>query len=470
MKIINRIMVSSALLVFLSLVSLLTVFSIIFLLFPGDPGKELLDKDVFRAGEILDRFDASARDWESLNARLSVYGYKLLVMEDDNVVFSTLSDSQGSIINSLKPLKLEQSTAAGRVQEMTFAAVADGPYSIFAVGGRTDNLKVRDGFLQWFLIFCLMFITVILLLSQLFTRKMVWLILRPLNALADGAKRIENGDLSKPVVYTGKDEFASVCTAFNRMQEHLLQEREKTAAYERARTDLITGISHDLRTPLTSVKGYIKGVRDGVANTPEKREQYLSIAYEKACDMDVLLEKLFYFSNLETGNLPLSLKREDLGDFVRRFAENIRDELDYKNIKMTVEITSAPHPVKIDVEQMRRVLLNLTENALKYANADSLVLRISVWCEGGMEHLLFADNGQGVPEEHLSIMFERFWRGDEARSAKSGKGSGLGLYIVKYIVEAHGGLVTAKNDKGLQIKISLPGGKEDTTFEENTYC
>ncbi len=295
------------------------------------------------------------------------------------------------------------------------------------------------------------------------------LIRRPLYALADGAKRIENGDLSKPVVYTGKDEFASVCAAFNRMQEHLLQEREKTAAYERARNDLITGISHDLRTPLTSVKGYIKGVRDGVANTPEKREQYLSIAYEKACDMEVLLEKLFYFSNLETGNLPLSLKREDLGDFVRRFAANIRDELDNKNIKMTVEITSAPHPVKIDAEQMRRVLLNLTENALKYANADSLVLRISVWCEDGMEHLLFADNGQGVPEEHLSMMFERFWRGDEARSAKSGKGSGLGLYIVKYIVSAHGGLVTAKNDNGLQIKISLPGGKEETIFEENTY-
>jgi len=461
MKIINRIFVSSTLLVFLSLVSLLTVISIIFLLSPGDPGKELLDKDIFHAGAILDRFDASTRDWDSLNALLSVHGYKLLVLENDNVVFSTLSDSQGSIINSLKPMKLEQNTLAGRVQEMTFAAVADGAYSIFAVGGRENNASVRDGFMQWFLIFCLMFITIILLLSQLFTRKMVWRILRPLNALSDGAKRIENGDLSKPVVYTGKDEFASVCTAFNHMQEHLLKEREKTAAYERARMDLITGISHDLRTPLTSVKGYIKGLSDGVANTPEKREQYLSVAYKKACDMDVLLEKLFYFSNLETGNLPLSLNREDLGDFARRFAESIQDEFDYKNIKVTVDTTSVPHPVKIDAGQMRRVLLNLTENAVKYAKAHSLVLHISVWCERGMEHLLFADNGKGVSEEHLPILFERFWRGDEARSAKSGEGSGLGLYIVKYIVEAHGGFVTAKNDNGLQIKISLPRGEEE---------
>ncbi len=461
MRIINRIMVSSALLVFLSLVSLLSVISIIIILFPGDPGKELLDKDIFHAKEILDRFDASGRDWDSLKDRLSVYGYKLLVVEDDKVVFSTLNDSQGSIINSFKSMKLEQSTLAGKVQEMTFAAVAEGTYSIFAVGGRTDNPNEFNYFLQWFLIYGIIVVAIILLLSQLFTRKMAWHILRPLNALTDGAKRIEKGDLSKPVIYTGKDEFASVCTAFNHMQEYLLKEREKTAALERARTDLITGISHDLRTPLTSVKGYIKGLRDGVASTPEKRQQYLSIAYEKACDMDVLLQKLFYFSNLEAGNLPLSLTCEDLGDFARRFAKNIGDELYYKNIKMTVDTTSVPHPVKIDTEQMRRVMLNLTENAIKYANAESLVLRISVWRENDMEHLLFADNGQGVPEEHLPNLYQRFWRGDEARSAKSGEGSGLGLYIVKYIVEAHGGYVTAKNNNGLHIKISLPCREEE---------
>lgn len=461
MKIINRILVSSALLVLLSLVLLLTGISIVFLLSPGDPGKELLDKDIFHAGEILDGFDASTRNWSSLNSLLSAYDYRLLVLERDNVVFSTLSVSQGSIINSLKPLKLEQNTLAGRVGEMTFATVADGTHSIFAIGGKENNANAQSGFIQWFLVPCLMLITVILLLGQLFTRKMAWRILRPLNALSDGAKRIENGDLSKPVVYTGKDEFAKVCAAFNHMQQHLLKEREKTAAYERARTDLITGISHDLRTPLTSVKGYIKGLRDGVANTPEKREQYLAIAYEKACDIDVLLDRLLYFSNLETGNLPLSLNREDLGGFARRFAESIHEELVHKGIRMIVDATPVPHPVKMDAEQMRRVLLNLTENAVKYASAEPLELKISVWHECGMEHLLFADNGKGAPEEHLSSLFERFWRGDEARSAKSGEGSGLGLYIVKYIVEAHGGFVTANNDNGLQIRISLPRGEEE---------
>jgi signal transduction histidine kinase len=464
MKIINRIMISSALLVFLSLVSLLAVLSIgIIFLFPYDSSNVVLDKDdkdIFRGVEILNKFDASAGDWDTLNARLDLYGYKLLVLEGDNIIFSTLSDSQSRIINSLKTLELDQSMLAGEKQEITFAAVAKSTYSIFAVEGWEDNSNFFNDFLKPFLTYCLILVAVILLLSQLFTRKMAWRILRPLNALSEGAKRIESGDLSKPVVYTGKDEFASVCTAFNHMQKHLIQEREKTAAYERARTDLIAGISHDLRTPLTSVKGYIKGLGDGVANTSEKREQYLSIAYEKACDMDVLLQKLFYFSNLETGNLPISPEAQDLEGFVRRFVENIRDELDYKNIKITVDATSVPHPVKIDAEQMRRVLLNLTENAIKYSNAESLVLRISVWRERDMEHLLFADNGLGVSEEHLPHLFERFWRSDEARGTKNGEGSGLGLYIVKYIVEAHSGFVTAKNNNGLQIKISLPCGKE----------
>ncbi|MGI5892411.1 MAG: sensor histidine kinase, partial [Bacillota bacterium] len=134
----------------------------------------------------------------------------------------------------------------------------------------------------------------------------------------------------------------------------------------------------------------------------------------------------------------------------------------HKGVIMTVDVTSVPHPVKIDTEQMGRVLLNLTENAIKYANTKSLVLLISVWRESGMEHLLFADNGQGIPEEHLPRLFERFWRGDESRSAKNCEGSGLGLYIVKCIVQAHGGFVTAKNDNGLQIKLSLPCGKEKT--------
>ena len=177
--------------------------------------------------------------------------------------------------------------------------------------------------------------------------------------------------------YDGQDEFTAVCAAFEHMQQHLLQEREKNAAYERARTDLVAGISHDLRTPLTSVKGYIKGLRDGVANTPAKQAQYLDIAYRKACDMDVLLQRLFYFSKLETGNLPLFPVRADLGEFVRGFVRDTAGDLEQRGGKFLVKGAPAPHLVRIDTEQMYRVLTNLTDNAVRYTGAEFLVLTLT---------------------------------------------------------------------------------------------
>ena len=133
MKIINRIMILSALLVLLSLVSLLVGISIISYILPSDPGKEILDKDVFISEEIIAGFNSSEGDWDLLNAQLNQYDYKLLVLEGDKIVFSTLSDSQEWIINSLKPMELEQNTLAGRIQKMTFTAVAKDEYSIFEV-------------------------------------------------------------------------------------------------------------------------------------------------------------------------------------------------------------------------------------------------------------------------------------------------------------------------------------------------
>ena len=289
-------------------------------------------------------------------------------------------------------------------------------------------------------------ILLIVALSVVSTHFQIKHIMRPVNALADAARRVEAGDLSTPVDYQGRDEFVPVCIAFDHMQRHLLAEREKNARYEQARTDLVAGISHDLRTPLTSVKGYLKGLRDGVANTPEKRAQYLDVAYRKACSMEVLLQRLFYFSKLETGALPLFPAAADLGEFARAFAREAAGELAQRGGRFVLRGAPAPHPARMDREQMTRVLTNLTDNALRYAGARELTITLTVWREREWEKLRFADNGQGVPPEHLPHLFEQFWRGDQSRSARGGEGSGLGLYIVKYILEAHGGTVSARND------------------------
>lgn len=304
-------------------------------------------------------------------------------------------------------------------------------------------------------------IVVILLLNTLFTRYQLKKLLQPMDALAQAAGRVEAGDYTQAIDCPGRDEFAPVCAAFNRMQEHLLEEQEKSAAYERSRTDLVAGISHDLRTPLTSVKGYIKGLRDGVAQTPERQRQYLDVAYRRACDMEVLLQRLFYFSRLETGNLPLFREEADLGSFVGQFAGEVGPELEQAGGKIELTVSPGPHPVSIDPEQLYRVLNNLKDNALRYAGAEALAISLAVETQGKWERIRFADNGQGVSEEALPRLFEQFWRADQARSSRNGEGTGLGLYIVKYIVEAHGGTIQAENSGGLAFTILLPRREED---------
>ena len=302
-------------------------------------------------------------------------------------------------------------------------------------------------------------VVIIAALSLVSAHCLVKLILRPIQALTDAARRVEAGDYTRPVGYGGQDEFTAVCAAFDRMQRRLLEEREKNAVYERARADLVSGLSHDLRTPLTSVQGCLKGLRDGVASTPEKRAQYLEIAYHKACDMEVLLQRLFHFSRLETGALPLSPVCTDLGEFVKRFVRDTEAELAQRGGRFVLRGTPAPHPVRMDAGQMRRVLTNLTDNALRYAGARPLVLTLTVWRDRDMEKLRFADNGRGVPEGELPHLFEQFWRGDQARRDSAREGSGLGLYIVKYILEAHGGGISARVDGGLVFELALPCGE-----------
>ena len=421
--------------------------------------------------ELLTQWPEDNRDWRELDRQLSRLDYQLVVELNHRALYSSLDPVQEEAYRRISQRASWPESGSMVLQDQGMLMVGR------QCGGVTLVAILHPAMPEFFgrprlqteavvislVIIGLLAIGIIVLFGLLIARDQTRRILRPVNALVQAAQRVEAGDYSQPVGYQGRDEFTAVCRAFDEMQEHLLREREKSDRYERARTDLVAGISHDLRTPLTSVKGYIKGMRDGVANTPEKQEQYLDVAYRKACEMERLLQRLFYFSKMETGNLPLFLTSTDLGEFVRRFAREAREEL--APLGGTVELRGAPapHPVRLDPEQMYRVLTNLKENALRYSGADPLVLTLTVWRQRDREWLRFADNGRGVPPEQLPHLFEQFWRGDSARGSHKGEGSGLGLYIVQYIVQAHGGTVEAKNDGGLVIEIALPceEGEED---------
>ena len=301
-------------------------------------------------------------------------------------------------------------------------------------------------------------IGVLLFISQLFTRNLTNHILKPLNELADGANRVKNGDLTVPIAYQGESEFEDACHTFNNMQSHILTEQEKNRKYEKARTDMVAGISHDLRTPLTAVRGTIKGLMDGIASSPEQQKLFLETAYRRTGDMDALLQRLFYFSKMETGNMPLHMEKVNLAVFVNRYVRGKQD--DPKKIEHSI-LADVGEDIwaTIDPEQMQRILDNLLENSLKYAEADELRIKVELSKKEQTAHLVFLDNGQGVSEEKLSHIFEEFYRCDESRNRK--EGNGLGLHIVKYLVEAMGGSVYAENLEGLAVHIIFPLAEEN---------
>ena len=466
----RRIFLYNTVSVLVSLVALLAVNGLVMRWITGRylaQSQVGMDERSAQVQAILTQWEPASDTWQELAEQLQTLEYGLHVAVRGHEIYSSLDRGQTDLLHRMVSSGwLEDVATSVRNDGVMMVGVEKVPYTIVAMaqpefpeimGGQRPQSEAT---MLGLTVSGLVAIVVIALFSLAFTRYQVKRLLHPVEELTEAAQRVERGELSCPLNYSRQDEFTSVFTAFDHMQEHLLAEREKNAAYERARTDLVAGISHDLRTPLTSVKGYLKGLRDGVANTPEKRRQYVDIAYRKACDMDVLLQRLFYFSKMESGSLPLFPERTDLGAFVRRFAEEASRELEESGGSITVRGAPASHPVRIDTEQMYRTLSNLTANAIQYAGAKPLELTLTVWRERNWERLRFADNGSGVPEDQLPHLFEQFWRGDQARRSRGGDGSGLGPYIVKYIIEAHGGTVAARNDHGLIFEIALPCDEE----------
>lgn len=303
-------------------------------------------------------------------------------------------------------------------------------------------------------------VTVWILVSRFFTRQLEQHVMEPLNVLSEGTEKIRNKDLTCEIFYEGDREFEDVCQSFDEMRLALLAQQEKNQAYERARTDMIAGISHDLRTPLTAVRGTIKGLLDGVASTPDKQTRFLETAYRRTGEMEGLLEQLFYLSKLQTGNMPVHLQKVDLQRFVRGYIKEKGQLPENGNIEMRFETPGKVETRQLDPEHLCRIFDNLFENSRKYAKKEEVIITIAL-CESENDwQIRFADNGVGIAEEKLAYVFDEFYRADESRNVK--KGSGLGLYIVKQLAEAMGGTVRAENKDGFTVVMEWKkeGGKD----------
>lgn len=319
---------------------------------------------------------------------------------------------------------------------------------------KATNQSVSNYYLGLF-VSAVIAIMIIVFISLFFTKKIVSRIMIPVNKMMDANKRVENGNYDENIEYNGDYEFEQLCTSFNKMQKSLKEEKELNRKEQKSKEEMITGISHDLRTPLTSIKGYIKGLKDGVANTREKQEQYLDVAYNKACEMDALIEKLYELTNLEAGEIVYNMQKIHIGQAINDFLDKV--ELDFKEKKIKLNrLILTDEEVMVDIEQLNRVFNNIIYNSEKYANVQNLIIKFEAKKQDDNIIITIKDNGKGVEEDKIERIFEEFYRADESRTNSSKEGHGLGLYICKRIIEKHKGSIFAENDKGLRITIILP--------------
>lgn len=305
-----------------------------------------------------------------------------------------------------------------------------------------------------FIAIILIFVLSIVALSIITSRT----IKKPIQKLADGANEIARGNLDYKIDYDSTNEIGVTVDAFNHMAARLKTSIDKQAKIEQSRKEMIAGVAHDLRTPLTSVKGYVEGLRDGIANTPEKQERYLATIYASTLTMERLLDDLLTMSRLELGTIELNTDVIRVNDFLDDCAASIAPELEKAGFDFIYDNKCSDTVyTTLDTDRFSRVMMNIVSNSVKYAKKD-VKGRLELSAQNYSKSVIIsiADNGIGLDAESLPRIFEPLYRADKARS-KTGEGSGIGLAVCKQIVELHGGHIwaTGSEGKGLTILISL---------------
>ena len=305
-----------------------------------------------------------------------------------------------------------------------------------------------------FIIFMALFIILIsnLIMSVIASRT----ITAPIKKLSDGANEIAGGNLDYHIDYDSTNEIGTTVKSINDMTEKLKNLMQTKEEIEQSRKEMTAGIAHDLRTPLTSIKGYVEGLMDGIANTPEKQERYLNTIYSSAKDMENLLDELLTLSRFEEGKIKLEQIRIDIVQFLREYL-NERPQDNRAVITFTPPSYKGSLDVMLDPNRFSRVLNNIISNAIKYSST-ARKPRIDISLEVYDKSVIIAlkDNGIGISDENLKHIFESFYRADQARTRVQ-DGSGLGLAVCKEIVELHNGHIwaTSKEGSGTTMMISL---------------
>ncbi len=388
--------------------------------------------------------------------RLAAIGGELIIVKDKRVLyasgnFSSIDVAKCLEAGSTEPVEI--GSAAYRVQpvEVDFQGGSQGSVLLLAPVERSEpNLKIFLAAVG--ILFVISFTLTNFFVSYQFSRSIV----RPLNNLQQAAAEISAGNLDCQIFAEGDKEIQELCRDLELMRIKLKESIHTQLRYEDNRKLLVSSMSHDLKTPVTSIKGYVEGILDGVANTPEKRERYLTTIYSKALQVDRMLDDLLLYAKLDLNQIPFNFEKTNIAEYLQTCVLESEPELESRGIKIELLNELRQNScVLLDRERMQRVIGNILDNSRKYLDKEQGDLKILLRETDSSVIVELHDNGSGIPESDLPYIFDRFYRSDTARSDI--KGSGLGLAIAKQIVEGHNGRIWAVShgEEGTSIMISL---------------
>ena len=278
-------------------------------------------------------------------------------------------------------------------------------------------------------------------------------ILRPLNKLQTATRQIKDGNLDFTLEAEADDEIGELCQDFEEMRIRLKESAEEKVQYDKDNKELISNISHDLKTPITAIKGYVEGIMDGVASSPEKLDRYIKTIYNKANDMDRLINELTFYSKIDTNKIPYTFSKINVADYFSDCVEEVGLDMEARGIELGFfNYVDSDVVVIADAEQMKKVMNNIIGNSVKYLDKKKGIINIRIKDVGDFIQVEIEDNGKGIAARDLPNIFDRFYRTDSSRNSAQG-GSGIGLSIVRKIVEDHGGRIWATSKEGIGTEI-----------------
>ena len=409
---------------------------------------------------------------DTVNEQLSKIFSGIIVRQNNRIIYNGYREDTLTIADLPDFQDPGQNTGAGfyidgakenMLKQIDFR-FTDGAYgSVFIVTSLSGLIPlIRQMFWQMIL----MAIMIMVLAGMFLTTWLFRTILQPISKLQEATKQIRDGNLDFTLEVQSDNEIGLLCQDFEDMRIRLKESAEEKVENERESRVLIRNISHDLRTPLTAIKGYVEGIRDGIADSPEKLDRYLRTIYNKTNDMDHLIDELTLYSRIDTNRIPYNFVKVRVNDYFRDCSEEVGVDMEARGVEFSYGSNVADNvKVILDPEQMKRVVNNIIGNSLKYMDKKPGRISIRILDKGDFIQTVIEDNGVGILREDLRKIFEWFYRTDKSRNSKRG-GSGIGLSIVRKIIEDHGGRIWATSDenKGTAMHFELRKAEDDEKY------